>query len=128
MPLKFEEVVKAYFDCRRRKRKSLYALDFEFELEKNLFQLYEDLASGQYKISQSIAFVVEQPKIREIWAATFRDRVVHHVIYNRLAPRFYPGFIRNSFACIPGRGSLDASNQLWAGMRSITQNWKNLID
>jgi retron-type reverse transcriptase len=124
MELQFEEVVKAYFDCRRRKRKSLHALDFEFDLEKNLFQLYEDLIDGNYQISQSIAFVVEQPKIREIWSATFRDRVVHHVIYNRLSPRFYPGFIRNSFACIPERGSLDASNHLWAGMRSITQNWQ----
>lgn len=124
MELQFEEVVKAYFDCRRRKRKSLHALDFEFNLEKNLFQLYEDLIDGQYQVSQSVAFVVEQPKIREIWSATFRDRVVHHVIYNRLSPRFYPGFIRNSFACIPERGSLDASNHLWAGMRSITHNWQ----
>lgn len=121
--LSFEEVAKAYFDCRKNKRKSLYALDFEFELEKNLFELYEALVGGTYKISRSIAFVVEQPKIREIWAATFRDRVVHHVIYNRLSPRFYAGFIRNSFACIPERGSLDGSNALWAGMRSITQNW-----
>lgn len=124
MELQFEEVVKAYFDCRRRKRKSLHALDFEFDLEKNLYQLYEDLIDGNYQISQSIVFAIEQPKIREIWSATFRDRVVHHVIYNRLCPRFYPGFIRNSFACIPERGSLDASDHLWDGMRSITQNWQ----
>lgn len=124
MDLTFEEVVVAYFDCRRHKRYTLHALAFEFELEKNLFELYQDLIQDSYRISRSIAFVVEQPKIREIWAATFRDRVVHHVIYNRLSPRFYPGFIRNTFACIPGRGSLDASNYLWAGMRSITRNWK----
>ena len=123
MELTFEELVNAYFDCRKGKRKSIHAIAFEFELEKNLFDLYEDLISGNYQISRSIAFVVEQPKIREIWAATFRDRVVHHVIYNRLAPRFYPSFIRNSFACIPGRGTLDGSNYLWAGMRSITRNW-----
>lgn len=121
--LSFEEVVVAYFDCRRRKRNAFYALDFEFELENNLFELYQDLLQNAYRIGRSVAFVVEQPKIREIWAATFRDRVVHHVIYNRLNPRFYPGFIRNTFACIPGRGSLDGSNYLWAGMRSITQNW-----
>lgn len=124
MDLSFEEVVIAYLDCRRRKRRGMYAIDFEFDMERNLFQLYEDLLSGTYKIGESIAFIVEQPKIREIWAATFRDRVVHHVIYNRLSPRFYPTFIRNSFACIPDRGSLDASNYLWSGMRSITDNWR----
>lgn len=124
MDLSFEELVNAYFDCRQNKRNTLYALDFEFDLERNLFELYEDLIEGRYQISKSIAFVVEQPKIREIWAATFRDRVVHHLIYNRLSPRFFPCFIRNSFACIPGRGSLDASNVFWSGLRSITRNWE----
>jgi hypothetical protein len=124
LELTFEEVVTAYLDCRKGKRKTIHALDFEFNLEKNLVDLYEDLISGRYQIGRSIAFVVEQPKVREIWAATFRDRVVHHVIYNRLSPRFYPSFIRNSFACIPGRGVLDGSNRLWAGMRSITGNWQ----
>lgn len=123
MDLTFEELVTAYFDCRRNKRKTLYATEFEFELEKNLFDLYEDLISGDYKIRRSVGFVVQQPKIREIWAATFRDRIVHHIIYNRLSPRFYPKFIRNSFACIPERGSQDASDRLWSGMRSITRNW-----
>ncbi len=124
MELTFEEVVIAYLDCRKRKRRTVYALNFEYEMEKNLFALYEELKSGNYQISRSMAFVVEQPKVREIWAATFRDRVVHHIIYNRLYPRFYPGFIRTSYACIPERGTLDASDGLWKGMRSITQNWQ----
>lgn len=122
--LTFEEVVDAYFDCRKLKRNTIHAMAFEYELERNLFDLYEELISGKYKIGRSIAFVVEQPKIREIWAGTFRDRIVHHVIYNRLTPRFYPRFIRNSFACIPERGVLDGSDSLWAGMRSITRNWQ----
>jgi len=122
--LTFEEVVDAYFDCRKNKRNTVHAVAFEFELERNLFDLYEELASGKYRIGRSIAFVVEQPKVREIWAGTFRDRIVHHIIYNRLTPRFYPRFIRNSFACIPERGVLDGSDRLWAGMRSITWNWQ----
>lgn len=122
--LSFHEVVEAYFQCRRTKRKTIHSIDFEFHLEKNLYQLYLDLIGNNYVIGPSIAFVVNQPKVREIWAATFRDRIVHHIIYNRLAPRFYPTFIRNSFACIPGRGVLDGSNRLHAGMRSISNNWK----
>jgi retron-type reverse transcriptase len=123
--LTFEEVVAAYFDCRRTKRNSVHARVFEFNLEKNLFDLYEELLSGSYRIESSTAFVVERPKIREIWASSFRDRIVHHVIYNRLSPRFYPSFIRNSFACIPGRGTLDGSDRLWSGMRSITHNGRD---
>ncbi|MCC7405018.1 MAG: group II intron reverse transcriptase domain-containing protein [Bdellovibrionales bacterium] len=123
--LTFEEVVDAYFDCRKNKRNTIHAVAFEFELERNLVDLYQDLIGGHYNIGRSIAFVVEQPKVREIWAGTFRDRIVHHIIYNRLAPRFYPRFIRNSFACIPERGALDGSNRLWSGMRSITRNWQS---
>ena len=122
--LTFEELVRAYFDCRLTKRNSFNARAFEFSLEKNLFGLYQDLLQGNYRVGRSIAFVVEHPKVREIWAATFRDRIVHHVIYNRLSPRFYPLFIRNSFACIPGRGTLDGSSRLWAGIRSVTRNGK----
>jgi retron-type reverse transcriptase len=92
--------------------------------EKNLFQLFEELRDGTYKIGKSIAFVVDQPTVREIWASGFRDRIVHHIIYNRLTPIFHPAFITTSFACIPGRGSIEASNQLWQGMRSITENWQ----
>lgn len=123
MELTFTEVVEAYFQCRRMKRKTIHAIDFEFYLEKNLYQLYLDIINGKYTIGPSIAFVVTQPKTREIWAATFRDRIVHHIIYNRLVPRFYPSFIRDSFACIPERGVLDGSNRLHAGMRSISKNW-----
>ena len=124
MQLDFEDVVLAYFDCRKGKRRTVHALDVEFNLEQNLYRLYEDLISGRYEIGRSIVFVVEQPKIREIWSATFRDRIVHHIIYNRLKDRFLPRFIRNSFACIPARGTLDGSNRVMSGMRSVTNNWQ----
>jgi hypothetical protein len=123
--LAFEEVVQAYMDCRKRKRRTLYALEFELMAEKNLYELYEDLKNNTYEIGESIAFVVDQPTTREIWASGFRDRIVHHVIYNRLAPIFHPAFIATSFACIPERGSLKASDHLWQGMRSITDNWQS---
>lgn len=124
MELTFEELVEAYFQCRKGKRKTIHALDFEFDLERNLTGLYDEISSGRYRISNSVAFVVEQPKIREIWSATFRDRIVHHIIFNRLEDRFVPHFIRDSFACLKGRGTLDGSNRLWAGMRSSTRNWQ----
>lgn len=70
--LTIDSVFDAYFDCRRSKRNSLNQLRFEADLESNLVELYRDLISGDYKIGQSIAFVVTHPKIREVWAAAFR--------------------------------------------------------
>lgn len=120
----FAELVQAYFDCRKRKRNTLAALAFECDLERNLVALYEELASGTYRPGISICFVITRPKPREVWAADFRDRIVHHLLYNRLAPRFYPSFITDSCACIPGRGTLYAARRLEHHVRSITQNWR----
>jgi RNA-directed DNA polymerase len=121
--LSFEELAAAYFDCRRTKRNSPSVLAFEQDLEHNLVRLYEELKAGAYRPGQSICFVITRPKPREVWAARFRDRVVHHLLYNRIAPRFYRSFIAESCACIPGRGTLYAARRLEAKVRSITQNW-----
>lgn len=43
---------------------------------------------GTYEIGRSIAFIVTKPKKREVFAADFRDRVVHHLVMLRLEPLF----------------------------------------
>lgn len=120
----FAELAKAYFDCRRTKRNSASALAFEERLERNLRRLFDELQAGTYRPGRSICFVITRPKPREVWAAEFRDRIVHHLLHNRIAPRFYRGFISDSCACIPGRGTLYAAQRLEAKVRSITQNWQ----
>lgn len=120
----FEELVTAYFDCRANKRNKPSALAFEQDLERNLDRLYDELRAGRYRPGPSICFVITRPKPREVWAAAFRDRVVHHLLYNRIAPRFYARFIADSCACIPGRGTLYAAERLEAKVRGITHNWQ----
>jgi RNA-directed DNA polymerase len=119
----FALLVRAYLDCRRTKRTSASALAFEAHLERNLCALHDDLASGAYRPGRSICFVVTQPRPREVWAAAFRDRVVHHLLYNRIAPRFLASFIADSCACIPRRGTLYAACRLEHHVRSATANW-----
>ena len=119
----FEQLVVAYLDCRRNKRTSASALAFEAHLERNLCDLHDELIAGTYQPGRSICFVITQPKPREVWAAEFRDRVVHHLLYNRVSPRFYARFTADSCACIPGRGTLYAARRLEHQIRSITQNW-----
>lgn len=121
--LSFEALVQAYFDCRRTKRNSRNALEFEQDLERNLGRLYGELRDGSYRPGRSICFVVTRPKPREVWAADFRDRVVHHFPYNHIGARFEDAFIAGSCACIKGRGTLYAAEFLESGIRSITRNW-----
>ena len=120
-----EELAQGYFDCRRAKRTSRSALNFEIDLERNLLALAEELRSGTYQPGPSICFVVTHPKPREVWAAQFRDRIVHHLLYNRIADRFHRRFIADSCACIPGRGTLYAAQRLERKVRSVTENWQH---
>lgn len=122
-PYPFRDLVQAYYDCRRSKRNSASALAFEANLERNLSQLHSDLIAGTYRPGRSICFVVTRPKPREVWAADFRDRIVHHLLYNRIGASIEATFIADSCACIPGRGTLYAAQRLESKIRSATQNW-----
>lgn len=122
-PYPFRDLVQAYYDCRRSKRNSASALAFEADLERNLSQLHSDLIAGTYRPGRSICFVVTRPKPREVWAADFRDRIVHHLLYNRIGASIEATFIADSCACIPGRGTLYAAKRLESKIRSATQNW-----
>ena len=119
----FSDLVAAYFDCRRTKRNSESALAFEQDLERNLVELYDELIGGIYQPGRSICFVITRPRPREVWAADFRDRIVHHLLYRRIGARIEASFIADSCACIPGRGTLYGARRLEAKVRSISENW-----
>jgi retron-type reverse transcriptase len=87
-------------------------MKFALNLEENLFSLQKQLQDRTYKPGQSIAFIVQKPKIREIFAADFRDRVVHHLLYNYLAPIYERVFIYDSWACREGKGTHGAMLRL----------------
>lgn len=119
------DLVQAWLDCRRSKRNSASALEFERNVERHLIQLRDELLSKTYQPGRSICFVVTRPKAREVWAAQFRDRIVHHLLYNHIAPRFERAFIANSSACIEKRGTVYAIERLERDVRSVTQNWSH---
>ena len=122
-PLTLAELFQAYYDCRRRKRNSHNALAFEVNLERNMCELFADLDHGTYTIGASIVFAVSKPKIREIWAADFRDRIVHHLIYNRIQAYINSRLIHQTYACIKGRGGLAAVDKLESYVRSLSQDF-----
>ena len=99
--IKLEELFEAYFACRSNKRSTINAIAFEVDYENNLVQLCNDINDGTYQIGKSIAFIVSHPVKREIFAADFRDRIVHHWLINKLNPLFDKEFIYDSYARCP---------------------------
>ena len=118
-----KELFVAYYDARKNKRNTINALNFELNYEHNLFQLYEEIISGNYKIKPSICFINFSPVQREIFAADFRDRVVHHLVYNYIAPVFEKTFINDSYSCRIGKGTHYGIKRIDHFIRSCSENY-----
>jgi len=68
----FKALYAAYLACRRRKRNTANAMQFEMGLLDKLYSLSAALTNGVYKPTRSVCFVVNKPKRREIFAAVCR--------------------------------------------------------
>lgn len=117
------DLFQAYYDARKNKRSTINALEFELDYEKNLLQLHEDLLSEKYTISKSICFISFYPVRREIFAGNFRDRVIHHLVFNYLNPLFERLFINDSYSCRKNRGTSHGIKRLDHFIRSCSQNY-----
>ncbi|WP_099465226.1 RNA-directed DNA polymerase [Parabacteroides provencensis] len=123
MKIDFESLVEAWLDCRRAKRRTPVAMDFEVDAESNLYNLYKEIEEGTYKISRSNAFIVLQPVKREVFAASFRDRVVHHYLAARINPLFEKEFILDSYSCRVGKGTLFGVKRLKRFIAQCSANY-----
>ena len=101
-----EEVLHAYMCCMKNKRNTCSAIQFELNEASEVISLFQELNSQTYRPTTSIAFVVTRPKIREVFAANFRDRVVHHFFVNRTLDLFEKRFIADTYNCRIGKGCL----------------------
>ena len=54
---------------------------------------------------------------------SFPDRIVHHLYYNYTHELYEATFIRDSYSCIKGRGTLDGVLRLSEHIRKESQNW-----
>ena len=119
----FETILEAYLDCRKRKRSTVGATEFELAYVHNLVELMNEVNSRQYKIGKSICFVVRYPRYREVFAGEFRDRVIHHYIALRLEPLFERIFCGRTYNCRKGKGQLAGVTQLAEDIREESENY-----
>ena len=117
------DLFQAYFDARKNKRNTINALNFEIDYERKLFELYEEIKNREYEIGPSICFVIFKPVQREVFAADFRDRIVHHLIYNYISPIFERLFIYDSYSCREGKGTSCGIKRLDHFIRSCSRNY-----
>jgi len=60
------------------------------------------------------------PKNREIWKLPYYpDRIIHHAIVNVLEPIWMRGFIRDTYAALPGRGVHDGVKRIRKALQDV---------
>ena len=101
----FRNLLSAAQQAQRGKRFRENVLEFNYNLEQELFQLQEELQSKTYCPGNYTTFQIFEPKPRMISAAPYRDRVVHHALCNVIVPIFERTFISDSYANRVGFGS-----------------------
>jgi RNA-directed DNA polymerase len=121
--IQLKELFEAYYSCRHNKRNTANALAFEIDYESNLIQLCTEINNGTYQIGRSIAFIVDKPVKREIFAADFRDRIVHHLIINQLNPLFEKEFIHDSYGCRINKGTHFGIKRVDTFIRKCSKNY-----
>ena len=117
------DLFQAYYDARRNKRGTTGVMEFEMDYERKLFALYNDIMSGRYRIGPSVCFISFKPVKREIFTAGFRDRIVHHFIFNYISPAFERLFINDSYSCRKGKGTSYGIKRADHFIRSCSRNY-----
>ena len=120
----FKNLYLAYLEARRHKRHTHSQMVFESNLSENLLELRDDIYNGTYKISPSIYFIQMNPIQREVFAWNFRDRIVHHLIYNCISPFREKQFIYDSYSCRKGKWTMKGIERISKFMRSCSNNYK----
>lgn len=118
--------MSAYANCIKNKmtseRCTLYRLH-----EEDLLNLIEECEEHRYIPQTSTAFIVTKPKLREIFAANFRDRIVQHWVCQRIEPLFEERFKQHgdvTWNCRKERGVQKAVEALYEDILNVSDNYK----
>lgn len=107
-----ENLHAALEDASRGRRYQKDVLAYNLDAWEKLTLLREEILSGGYCIERYYIFYIHEPKLRMIMSISFRHRIVQWAIYRVVNPLLVPGYIKDTYGCIPGRGSLGAMNRL----------------
>jgi RNA-directed DNA polymerase len=119
-----EDLFQAYYSARKGKRNTINQLKFELNFEHNIFTLRDEIESRSYKPSREIAFIINKPVKREIFAADFRDRVVHHLLFKYLNPVVEKYLIYDCYSCRKGKGTSAGIKRAAKFLRSCSDSYQ----
>lgn len=117
-------MLKAWNEFKRGKRTKEDVVNFELNLEENIFRLHSELSLKIYLHDPYVDFYICDPKRRHIHKASVRDRVFHQAVFRVLYLIFDKHFIYDSYSSRIGKGTHRGVLRLMKACRKISRNWK----
>jgi RNA-directed DNA polymerase len=117
-----ENLFSAWDVFKQDKRNRPDVLQFEWQLEENIFQLHRELVRKTYRHGPYAGFYITDPKQRHIHKATVQDRILHHAVFAVVNPIFEPTFISTSFSCRVGYGTHKGVEAIKNITRKVSEN------
>jgi hypothetical protein len=116
----------AYCKAARGKHARSEVVRFREDLAGNLTLLQQQLVRQKPDIGHYLFFQVLDPKPRNICAASFPERVLHHAVMNICEPVLERYAINDSYACRKGKGCIRALQR--AQLFSQKNGWYLKLD
>ena len=118
------ELYIAYLYARKGGKRGTFD-EHKFELFQfiNLYNLMDTIVKKEFYPSRGVAHIIFNPVIREIFAAAFRDRVVHHWIYNLIYDWWNERFIFDSYSCREEKGTLLGITRLQEQINEVEKRY-----
>lgn len=120
--ISLENLFLAWEEFKYGKRSKPDVMEFEFNLEKNIFTLHEELKERTYSHNSYTRFYITDPKQRLIRKASVKDRVIHHLIFSYLNHIWDPCFIFDSYSSREGKGTHKGVSRLQKFLKKESKN------
>lgn len=118
-----ENLLKSFEQACYEKRYRACALIFKQNLGMNILALRQSLLNKTYQPGKYHFFQVYDPKFRQIAAAPFIDRIVHHALCRIIEPIFDSKFIYDTLACRREKGTHHGVKRLQKFLRKQGINY-----
>lgn len=115
-----ESLYEAHQLCLHNKKSTVSAVTFRVNERENIRQLTREIQSGTYYPTTSIAFLIGE---REVFAADYRDRVVHTWCAIRIIPLLEQQFVPTTFNCRKDKGTLRAIQNVRRQIKEVTEDY-----
>ena len=122
------DIARQLLACAARAANSEQKRTHFIDLPRLVLGLARDIATGHYKPRSFTVFAVTDPKLREIFAPDFADRLVQQWLVTHVQPWWDRRFIDDSFANRQGKGTQAAVRRLQHFMRQTGQRWYCHLD